>query len=59
MNERRTLSMLQRLTVIMAVTAASYGLQFPPVQKGQHGHGGKVVSPAKVASAAKMEKVAA
>ena len=60
MNERRTLSMLQRLPVILAVTAASYGLQFPPVgvQKG-HGHRDKVASPAKVASAVKVEKIAA
>ena len=30
MNERKTLSMLQRVPVILAVTAASYGLQLPP-----------------------------
>lgn len=29
MNERKTASMLQRLPVILAVTAASYGLQMP------------------------------
>jgi hypothetical protein len=29
MNETRTSSMLQRLPVILAVTAASYGLQVP------------------------------
>ena len=29
MNESRTSSMLQRLPVILAVTAASYGLQLP------------------------------
>lgn len=29
MNDPRTSSMLQRLTVILAVTAASYGLQVP------------------------------
>ncbi len=29
MNERRTASMLQRIPVILAVTAASYGLQLP------------------------------
>lgn len=29
MNERKTASMLQRLPVILAVTAASYGLQLP------------------------------
>jgi hypothetical protein len=30
MNESRTSSMLQRVPVILAVTAASYGLQLPP-----------------------------
>lgn len=30
MNERKTTSMLQRVPVILAVTAASYGLQLPP-----------------------------
>lgn len=30
MQERRTSSMLQRVPVILAVTAASYGLQLPP-----------------------------
>jgi hypothetical protein len=30
MNERKTRSMLQRVPVILAVTAASYGLQLPP-----------------------------
>ena len=30
MNERKTSSMLQRVPVILAVTAASYGLQLPP-----------------------------
>jgi hypothetical protein len=29
MNDHRTTSMLQRLPVILAVTAASYGLAFP------------------------------
>lgn len=29
MNENKTSSMLQRLPVILAVTAASYGLQLP------------------------------
>ncbi len=29
MNERKTATMLQRLPVILAVTAASYGLQLP------------------------------
>jgi hypothetical protein len=29
-NERKTASILQRVPVILAVTAASYGLQFPP-----------------------------
>jgi hypothetical protein len=28
--ERKTASMLQRIPVILAVTAASYGLQIPP-----------------------------
>lgn len=30
MNERKTSSILQRMPVILAVTAASYGLQLPP-----------------------------
>jgi hypothetical protein len=30
MNEAKTSSMLQRVPVILAVTAASYGLQLPP-----------------------------
>jgi hypothetical protein len=30
MNETRTSSILQRVPVILAVTAASYGLQLPP-----------------------------
>ncbi len=36
-NERKTPSMLQRIPVILAVTAASYGLQVPPqsVRSGQ------------------------
>ena len=30
MNDKKTVSMLQRIPVILAVTAASYGLQLPP-----------------------------
>lgn len=30
MNDHKTFSMLQRVPVILAVTAASYGLQVPP-----------------------------
>lgn len=30
MSDRKTSSMLQRIPVILAVTAASYGLQLPP-----------------------------
>ena len=30
MNDSKTSSMLQRVPVILAVTAASYGLQLPP-----------------------------
>jgi hypothetical protein len=37
MNERKTSSMLQRVPVILAVTAASYGLQLP-VQIGRIGN---------------------
>ncbi len=37
MNERRTSSMLQRVPVILAVTAASYGLQLPPSLSGRTG----------------------
>lgn len=35
MQERRTSSMLQRMPVILAVTAASYGLQLPPSIAGR------------------------
>ena len=35
MYERRTSSMLQRVPVILAVTAASYGLQLPPSLSGR------------------------
>jgi hypothetical protein len=33
MNDRKTASILQRAPVILAVTAASYGLQFPPAPR--------------------------
>jgi hypothetical protein len=36
MNERKTSSILQRVPVILAVTAASYGLQLP-AQAGRPG----------------------
>ena len=41
MNERKTSSILQRMPVILAVTAASYGLQLPPsvIRLGSHGLG--------------------
>jgi len=45
MNERKTMSMLQRVPVILAVTAASYGL--PLQAQTQHARGagvGKSVS---------------
>ena len=35
MNERKTLSMLQRVPVILAVTAASYGLPLQPQTMSQ------------------------
>jgi hypothetical protein len=35
MQERKTISMLQRVPVILAVTAASYGLQLPPGVAGR------------------------
>lgn len=35
MQERKTISMLQRVPVILAVTAASYGLQLPPSVAGR------------------------
>ncbi|HZY19476.1 MAG TPA: hypothetical protein VFE82_13445 [Ramlibacter sp.] len=47
MNERKTSSMLQRVPVILAVTAASYGLQLPPSVAGRasaQGLSGKVAS---------------
>jgi len=37
MNERRTTSILQRLSVILAVTAASYGLRLPGTTKPPEG----------------------
>ena len=40
MNERKTASMLQRVPVILAVTAASYGLQLPPNVASRLGHQG-------------------
>lgn len=40
MNERKTSSMLQRVPVILAVTAASYGLQLPPGIAGRTGSQG-------------------
>ena len=40
MQERRTSSMLQRVPVILAVTAASYGLQLPPSIAGRAGSPG-------------------
>jgi len=41
MNENRTASILQRLSVILAVTAASYGLTLPA-----HGRPGNAQQPA-------------
>jgi len=35
MQERKTISMLQRVPVVLAVTAASYGLQLPPSVAGR------------------------
>lgn len=40
MQERKTSSMLQRMPVILAVTAASYGLQLPPSVAGRTGSQG-------------------
>lgn len=51
MNDNKTSSMLQRLPVILAVTAASYGLQLPvnakpvAVQKSQNSKGAQVAVP--------------
>ena len=46
MNERKTSSMLQRVPVILAVTAASYGLQLPPTigRLGSQGLSGTVAA---------------
>ena len=47
MQERKTMSMLQRVPVILAVTAASYGLQLPPGVAGRaagQGMNSKVVT---------------
>lgn len=40
MQEKKTSSMLQRVPVILAVTAASYGLQLPPSVAGRTGSQG-------------------
>ena len=40
MNENKTVSILQRLPVILAVTAASYGLSLPAGARNAHGHTG-------------------
>lgn len=44
MKERKTASMLQRLPVILAVTAASYGLQLPVHAAKQSGSSSRVAS---------------
>jgi len=46
--ERKTISMLQRVPVILAVTAASYGLQLPPSVAGRAA--GQSISSSSVAS---------
>lgn len=47
MTQNRTASILQRLPVILAVTAASYGLAQPPAPRNV-GSGGQAAQPAKV-----------
>ncbi len=44
MNERRTMSMLQRVPVILAVTAASYGLPVQAQSAAQRSAGKAVIS---------------
>ncbi len=52
MTDHRTSSMLQRVPVILAVTAASYGIQLPPSVQRLSGHG--TASSVRVAAPAAM-----
>jgi hypothetical protein len=47
MSDRKTSSILQRVPVILAVTAASYGLQLPP-HVGRPGQAGATASTTRV-----------
>jgi len=44
MKERKTLSMLQRVPMILAVTAASYGLPLQQAQATQRGTGNESIA---------------
>lgn len=59
MTERKTRSILQRMPVILAVTAASYGLQVPPVTARLAGTNGSAgVAPSQTQSPAPMPPAA-
>ncbi len=55
MNENRTLSILQRLPIILAVTAASYGLAQPQPSRTAGSAGGQQ-SPAQHAKAPAQQR---
>lgn len=55
MNEQRTSSMLQRLPVILAVTAASYGLPMQSHARHSPGTAGKAIAGA-AASAPALDR---
>jgi hypothetical protein len=61
--ERKTASMLQRIPAILAVTAASYGLQMPPqaARWGQHPQAERTqpVQPAQAAAALHPQRLRA
>lgn len=60
MKERKTMSMLQRVPVILAVTAASYGLPLQAQPTGQRSAGKEPISrPAAASSHAMQHHVAA
>ena len=59
MNESKTSTMLQRVPVILAVTAASYGLQLPPSVQRTANASPKLLQMVAQAQARVSQKVAA
>ena len=59
MKDNKTSSMLQRVPVILAVTAASYGLQLPPSVQRNANASPKVLQMVEQAQARTAQKVAA